>query len=240
MKKRTIILALFLSCLFGQDNIGIPFVDVNQDTVQFGVNDMYRNCGALFDLNILQEENIFTVTAIDTGGIAWCYCTFDIHMDVSGISPGNYTAQFYSYDLNGIWIDSLSMFGQDTVYIGDVSFVVEESGDVFSVLSAFQSPCEETFHTDETDVPNRFTTLQNYPNPFNSKTMIGFSIPKNGLVTIVIYDMLGNVITTLIMDKLPAGNHLTMWNAENYPSGIYFLRMTTKDLTKTRKLLYLK
>jgi len=153
MKKLTIIL-LFTTLLIGQYAPGDPFVEVNQDTVQFGVNDMYRNCGALFDMNIIQDENTFTVTAIDTGGIAYCHCTFNIHMEVSGISSGDYTAHFFSYDIN-------TSNGVDTVYVGEVSFTVEEDiGDIFSVLSTFQSPCIDIQTGNVIHVPDDYLTIQ--------------------------------------------------------------------------------
>ena len=152
MKKLTTILIL-ATLLFGQDEIGEPFVNIEQDTVQFGINDMYRNCGALFDMNIEQEENIFTVTAIDTGGLSYCQCWFDVEMDVTGISAGDYIAYFYSYDID-------PGNGLDTLYIGEVSFTVEEDGGLFSVLSAAQSPCGGFQTTTLIHVPGDYPTIQ--------------------------------------------------------------------------------
>ncbi len=85
-----------------------------------------------------------------------------------------------------------------------------------------------------------FNLEQNYPNPFNPETNITFSLDKSEYVTLKIYDLLGNEITTLIDKYIPAGNHQLSWNAKDNKSGIYFYRLQTLNKSITKKMIYLK
>ncbi len=89
-------------------------------------------------------------------------------------------------------------------------------------------------------VPERFALHQNYPNPFNPRTTILFDLPEPGDVNLVVYDILGREIATLIDDKLIAGFHWVVWNASQVASGIYFYRLTSEQGIRTRKLVVLK
>jgi len=85
-----------------------------------------------------------------------------------------------------------------------------------------------------------FHLFQNYPNPFNPSTIIKFNIPYKGLVTIKMYDVLGRETAHLLGKQLPQGENTIIWNAENYPSGIYFCKVQYSSMIKTMKLLLLR
>jgi len=94
-------------------------------------------------------------------------------------------------------------------------------------------------------IPTEFRLFQNYPNPFNSKTEIHFQLPKEELVKIWIYNLMGNEITVLVNEKLPAGSHSVIWNGltnadKPMSSGIYIYRMEAGRFKDVKKLLYLK
>ena len=81
---------------------------------------------------------------------------------------------------------------------------------------------------------------QNYPNPFNSSTRIEFDVPKLMKVNITVYDILGRE-TAVLADKLyTPGTHSIDWNASDYSSGIYFLRMRTDNYVRSRKVVLVK
>jgi Secretion system C-terminal sorting domain len=67
---------------------------------------------------------------------------------------------------------------------------------------------------------------QNYPNPFNPSTTIKYQIPKSGIVTIIVYDILGKEVTTLVDDYKPRGIYEINFNANNLSSGVYIYRIT--------------
>jgi beta-xylosidase len=90
------------------------------------------------------------------------------------------------------------------------------------------------------DLPQNFFMEQNYPNPFNPMTNIDFSIPYDTHVSLVIYDLLGKEVTTLVSEKLPAGNYSRRWYAENSASGVYFCTLKAGTFIQTIKLVLLQ
>ena len=95
---------------------------------------------------------------------------------------------------------------------------------------------------DELDfpVPKEVTLAQNYPNPFNPGTTIQFSLLSPGYVSLKIYNMLGEEVTTLVAEPLDSGIHKVDWDASGLASGIYLYRLQTGDFVATRKLLLLR
>ena len=91
-----------------------------------------------------------------------------------------------------------------------------------------------------TEIPKEFKLYTNYPNPFNPTTIIKFDIPKEIHVKIVIYDIQGKTIQTLLESKVNAGKYEIEWNGTNYPSGVYFYKMETGEYTSVKKMVLLK
>ena len=85
-----------------------------------------------------------------------------------------------------------------------------------------------------------FYLSQNYPNPFNPITEIDYSIQKDGLVKLRVYDILGNEVATLVNERKTSGNYSVEFNAGNLTSGIYFYKLTAGTFTETKKLILLK
>jgi hypothetical protein len=81
---------------------------------------------------------------------------------------------------------------------------------------------------------------QNFPNPFNPETKITFQIPRESLVVLKIYNVLGVCVHTLLNEFKPAGYHSVEFKPEEFSSGIYFYSLTTEDNTQTRKMIYIK
>jgi Secretion system C-terminal sorting domain len=95
------------------------------------------------------------------------------------------------------------------------------------------------------EVPVSFKLYQNYPNPFNPTTKIKFSIPPSkgarGMnVRLVIYDILGREVVTLVNEKLNPGTYEADWDGTNYPSGVYFYKLVTNSYSETKKMVLLK
>ncbi len=86
----------------------------------------------------------------------------------------------------------------------------------------------------------KFQLNQNYPNPFNPKTNITFSIPRQGRVQLVVYNLLGKKMFTLIDEVLPAGNHHVEFGATYLPSGVYVYQLKANHQVATRKILLIK
>jgi len=79
-----------------------------------------------------------------------------------------------------------------------------------------------------------------FPNPFNPITTIPYQLPEDGKVEVIILDILGRQISSLVNEHKPCGYYKTLWDASNHSSGIYFVKMVTKNYSKTSKILLLK
>ena len=95
------------------------------------------------------------------------------------------------------------------------------------------------------DAPTKFSLEQNYPNPFNPSTKIKFSIPANDKgemsnVSLIIYDILGNEIATLINEDKSAGNYEVEFDGTGLTSGIYFYQLTSGSFVDTKKMILIK
>jgi hypothetical protein len=94
--------------------------------------------------------------------------------------------------------------------------------------------------TDKKEVITVYKLEQNFPNPFNPATTISYTVPKNGLVTIKVYDILGIEVAELVNEAKEAGNYSVTFNASELPSGIYFYTLTSANFTATKKLILLR
>ena len=93
---------------------------------------------------------------------------------------------------------------------------------------------------ENSNVPKGFTLMQNYPNPFNPSTKIKFDVPKQVLVKLTIYDVLGREVAVLVKENLTAGTYSAELNASNLPSGVYFYKLSAGDYTATKKMVLVK
>jgi len=89
-------------------------------------------------------------------------------------------------------------------------------------------------------VPDEYSLEQNHPNPFNPVTDIGFTVPYTSEVSLVVFDIMGRQVGTLVRGTLAAGTYQVTWNAENMASGIYFCSLTAGSTMRTRKMILLR
>ena len=104
-------------------------------------------------------------------------------------------------------------------------------------------------------IPQKFVLTQNYPNPFNPTTKIKFSIPllrgvpegefttpgRGGVLTkLIVYDLLGREVATLVNESLQPGTYEVNWNTTNFASGIYFYKFETESFSQTKKMVLIK
>ena len=89
-------------------------------------------------------------------------------------------------------------------------------------------------------VPSGYMLSQNYPNPFNPSTSIHFAIPKNGNVTLKIYDIVGNEVSTEINGYMNAGYYNVEVDGSKLSSGVYFYKLTAGNFSETKKMILAK
>jgi len=149
----------------------------------------------------------------------------EIQAGLQGELAGTETGLEAYFNFNSHCMD-MTGNGNDGVFMYKESFVDSD----------FASVARE----DENRKPNKFSLKQNYPNPFNPETIIQFSIPNRSHVNIAIYDIQGKKLETLVNNIHNAGEHSIKWNAIHYSAGIYFYRISTSNLTKTKKCILMK
>ncbi|RPI62213.1 MAG: T9SS C-terminal target domain-containing protein [Ignavibacteriales bacterium] len=173
-------------------------------------------------------------------------------------SPGNFEVSPW-YDVNWIgwklvtWDLSL---GQTGNWIGNNVFEPPLSFDSFQltyetgnqntgiiyfddVRTASFSPTDVEEETG-TITPTEFSLQQNFPNPFNPSTQIKFSVPQTSDVKVLITDLLGREVATLVNDNLAAGNYSVDFNASNLSSGIYFYTLIADNFKQSKKMILMK
>jgi hypothetical protein len=123
----------------------------------------------------------------------------------------------------------------DEMYFFPLGFVAYQAGDENIDLRT------EVKRRDQAAIPAGFALSQNYPNPFNPATAIKFALPYAERVQLVVYDLLGRNIATLVDNEiLAAGQYVRNWEARNAPNGVYFYRITAGDFRETKKMILLQ
>ena len=89
-------------------------------------------------------------------------------------------------------------------------------------------------------IPVKFELSQNYPNPFNPSTTINYDIPKDGKVSLRLFDMSGKEVATLVNEVKTAGYYSVTFNAANLSSGVYFYSITANNFTAIKKMMLIK
>jgi len=90
------------------------------------------------------------------------------------------------------------------------------------------------------EIPDIPFLYQNYPNPFNPRTVIKFQINKSEAVRIAVYDILGRELSILVDEKLNAGTYETIWDAAEFPSGVYYYKLVAGEFNDTKKMTVVK
>ncbi len=171
----------------------------------------------------------------NVGGNMWRYNT----VAVSGTNSGAYEYKYAAYypgadTINGgsTPLDNEGAFGQNHLFI----LSDQPAGIVLNNQFGNFTGVE----TIEDLVPMVYELGQNYPNPFNPSTTIRFSIPEAGLVTLKVYNLLGQEVATLLNNEQASGVYEATFDASKLSSGIYFYTLEAKNFTSTKKMVLLK
>lgn len=135
-------------------------------------------------------------------------------------------------------------FNTSNYYDGDYRIIVEvfdEAGnfDIDSMTVKFKNGNPIGTENEEEKIYT-FGLEQNYPNPFNPRTSIQYAVSNRQLVTLKVYDMLGNEISTLVNEEKSAGTYKVEFDAKGLPSGIYFYKLQAGGYNQTRKMIQMK
>jgi hypothetical protein len=140
---------------------------------------------------------------------------------------------------------SVGGYGASTSFIGKMDeFRLWRRALTPAEVSAFAlsdlGGCGITSIGNNNETPLTYKLLQNYPNPFNPVTSIDFAIPRNELVELKVYDMLGREVATLIDKQMNAGTYSVNFDATRLSSGVYFYTLRSGGFSETKKMMLVK
>ncbi|HGY57078.1 MAG TPA: T9SS type A sorting domain-containing protein [Caldithrix abyssi] len=121
---------------------------------------------------------------------------------------------------------------------GGPGWAVTESGRLLKTNTGISPTLIQK--TPVTAVTQDFILFQNYPNPFNPTTAIRYQLSAVSDVELTVYNILGQNIQTLVKERQNPGKYQLQWKADNYPSGVYFYRLTVNGSSRMRKMMLLK
>jgi len=154
----------------------------------------------------------------------------------SRLTNNSANSQYPSMSISGSAVNVIWQDNRDGNY--EIYYKRDPTGNLIGIKSI------------NSEIPKEFSLYQNYPNPFNPTTKIRFAIPSAGAqyiehVQLIIYDILGKELSTLVNEQLNPGTYEVEWpaptgNASNYPSGVYFYKLISNQFTETKKMVLVK
>jgi uncharacterized delta-60 repeat protein len=173
---------------------------------------------------------------------------------VTGSSFGNTTGNDFAtvkYNTAGVqqWVERWSSSGA----VDDEAFcmTVDTSGNVWVAGRTANGSVGYDYATVKysqtvgikaisSEIPGSFKLMQNYPNPFNPTTSIRYDLPKNSFVKLVVYDILGKEVETLVNEKQSPGTYEVTFDGLNYSSGVYYYKLTGENIGGTKRMMLVK
>lgn len=142
-----------------------------------------------------------------------------VHLTIGQVLPNN-----NQYNFNGK-IDDIRLF--------DYALSLENITELYEMTTS----TEDT----RSEIPSSTVLHQNYPNPFNPSTNISFSLKETGLVSLSVFNMLGQEVDTILpQQKMSAGSYSFQYDASALSSGVYIYRLKTMNGVQTQKMILIK
>lgn len=218
-----------------------------KELVQLQTNDLedyWENCLAVFPSSDKHPfivwgpypsevylENVNYQIWRKYGGLDWAI------LDVVNSSTFNYEDK--SLSITGLGPGTTVLYKVRTVEGGLPNNPVTNFTNTFSIVVDGYNPGKISISNESKKV-NEYVLFQNYPNPFNPITVINYSLPIPGQVSLKIFDILGSEVATLVNELKEAGTYTIEFNASNLTSGIYFYQLKAGDYIETKKLILQK
>ena len=204
----------------------------------YGINNTYYNSNIYIQNTIVANNALMAMFNSDQYG-AVALCEYSDMMGATGMpwfGDG-------CIDSDPMFADTLArdyslLVGSPCIDAGDPTSPPDPDGTIADMGAIYHD--QMTNIETAPELPADFTLLRNYPNPFNAATTIEYVLSKTADVEISIYNMLGQRIETLFIGRSQAGENSLIWNADDFPSGVYFARLQTSEISRNLKMVLLK
>ena len=157
------------------------------------------------------------------------------------ISGGSYG---FSEELSGqgvlIYLNLHSTFSSGVTDVTFDMFIFNNGEPVALTVNGSIEVSTGVNEIDPEIIPEIYALGQNFPNPFNPETTISFDLPKESMVNVSVYNVLGELVTVLHDGSLSTGTYEVEWNAAGLPTGLYFYRLQAGNYVETRKMMLLE
>ncbi len=229
-------------------NGGITFDTIPRSNIYSGWDVKFISRDTIFVSGYTSgNNNIGTVWKSTNAGVSWVphylpvvisYGLIDFPTAQTGyISEYNVMFKTTNSGENWFKIKSPDNYMHSTFFINsETGYTVGDYG----VIAKTTDGGASTFINSNETVVKTFSLYQNYPNPFNPSTKIKFDLPKNENVKIIIFDILGRQMETLLDENLIGGIHEVNWNASRYAAGVYFYMLLRDGTKETKKMILIK
>ncbi|MBL7013916.1 MAG: T9SS type A sorting domain-containing protein [Candidatus Marinimicrobia bacterium] len=202
-------------------------------------NVLTYDAGMTFDYGSDLVQVNDDIYRIYTNGIAPLNDDLSINIDSKiGDFPGLYSV---STQDDKIYFGSTDYTAPDHVYVTDADGIIISEYTVGALPGSFAFYQYNIESVNQDASPTTFTLMANYPNPFNPSTHIQFSIETQTNVSLMVFDIHGVLIESLIDNRIfNTGLHTINWNAHHFPSGIYFAVLNIEGQSQIQKMSLVK
>ena len=235
-KALSIIYALLLmngffpsNCRSTIDSVKIfPPAPTSQDSVIIRVAGWFPNTGYLLDTvtvaHLAYQFNVNVMVSLVGGIVLPVIIPYTFERNLGLLYPGEYLVSVTEWHTRR---DTITIFPP---IVGDTA------------STRFSVTVPVSIRETPTQLPARYSLVQNYPNPFNPETVFQYQLPKQAEVRLEIYNVVGELVRTLVDEKQPAGYYTVRWNGRDeqehaIASGVYLYRLTAGEFVQVRKKL---
>jgi len=210
---------IYLNMVYASFNGGYNWIEIDSGFVQDTYYlSFYQDIKTTNLLYTLRTDGLYFS---DRSSFFW------IRMEGSEVLPLAYGIGGFTTSDRGLMKNIVIARNSNKIYVG-TGYGIYKRDYVSEVINS------------KRETVDNFNLGQNYPNPFNPSTQIRYSVVKDGLVSLKVYDVLGREIATLVNEQQQPGSYEIKWDASDISSGIYFYQFKTKDYVDTKKMILLK
>jgi len=226
----------------------------NTDVFLIKSKDGGRTWGSIKRVNndASSAHQFFPWIAIDQS-TGYLYCVFYDRRNTSGNATDVYVARSSDggESFSNFKVSMASFTPQPSIFFGDYINIASHERRIYPIwmrmdgtnLSVWTAPFtdpEIVSVATDAKVATGFSLSQNYPNPFNASTRIRFTLPTRSGVRLTIHDCLGREVSRPADGDLEAGTHTAIFYADDFPSGVYYYRMSANSFQDTKRVILIK